>query len=214
MSKLKVLDMKGSPAGEMEVSDSLLEGARGAGAVHEAVVNFLAGARSGTASTLTKGEVSGSGKKPWRQKGTGRARAGYKRSPVWRGGGVVFGPKPRDYGKKVNRKVARLAFRRAVSEKIADGAMIVVDSLELAEAKTKVFVDMMKNLKLSGRTLFVVESMDPVVKLSARNIADVELVRAQDVDVYRLLKYANVVVTKAGMELLVKRLEANGGESK
>lgn len=214
MSKLKVLDIKGSPAGEMEVSDSLLEGVRGAGAVHEAVVNFLAVARSGTASTLTKGEVSGSGKKPWRQKGTGRARAGYKRSPVWRGGGVVFGPKPRDYGGKVNRKVAKLAFRRAVSEKIVNGDMIVVDSLELAEAKTKVFVEMMKNLKLTGSTLFVVEGMEPAVKLSSRNIASVELVRAQDVDVYRLLKYSNVVVTKAGMELLVKRLEANGGESK
>jgi len=214
MSKLKVLDIKGSPAGEMEVSDSLLEGVRGAGAVHEAVVNFLAVARSGTASTLTKGEVRGSGKKPWRQKGTGRARAGYKRSPVWRGGGVVFGPKPRDYGGKVNRKVAKLAFRRAVSEKIVNGDMIVVDSLELAEAKTKVFVEMMKNLKLAGSTLFVVEGIEPAVKLSSRNIASVELVRAQDVDVYRLLKYSNVVVTKAGMELLVKRLEANGGESK
>lgn len=214
MSKLKVLDMKGSPAGEMEVSDSLLEGVRGAGAVHEAVVNFLAGVRAGTASTLTKGEVSGSGKKPWRQKGTGRARAGYKRSPVWRGGGVVFGPKPRDYSKKVNRKVAKLAFRRALSEKISSGAMIVVDSLELAEAKTKVFAGMMKNLKLMGKTLFVVEAMENSVKLAARNIADVEIVRAQDVDVYRLLRYPNVVVTKAGMELLVKRLESDGGESK
>jgi large subunit ribosomal protein L4 len=207
MSKLKVLNSSGSPAGEMEVADGLLEPSRGSTAVHDAVINFLAGVRAGSASTLTKGEVSGSGKKPWRQKGTGRARAGYKRSPVWRGGGIVFGPKPRDYGRKTNRKVARLAFKRAVSDKITAGEMIVLAELNLAEAKTKTFTEMMKNLKISGSALFVVEEMKNNVKLSSRNIAGVEVVLARDVDVYRLLKYPTVVVTKAGMEIVMKRLE-------
>ena len=207
MSKLKVLNSSGSPAGEMEVADGLLEPTRGSTAVHDAVINFLAGIRAGSASTLTKGEVSGSGKKPWRQKGTGRARAGYKRSPVWRGGGIVFGPKPRDYSRKTNRKVARLAFKRAVSEKISAGEMIVLSELNLAEAKTRQFAAMMKNLKIGGSALFIVEEMKNNVKLSSRNIAGVELVPARDVDVYRLLKYPTVVVTKAGMEIIMKRLE-------
>jgi large subunit ribosomal protein L4 len=214
MSKLKILDGKGSPAGEFEVADDLLEMEKGANAVHSAVINFLAAIRAGTASTLTKAEVAGSNKKPWRQKGTGRARAGYRQSPVWRGGGVAFGPKPRDYSKKMNRKVAKLAFRRAISEKIAAGEIIVIDALELAETKTKAFTEVMANLKIERSALFVVDTLEANVKLSARNIKGVELVRAKDVDVYRLIKYSHVVITKAGMDVIMQRLSGTGEDDK
>ncbi len=214
MSKLNVLDAKGSPAGEMEVADGLLESVKGASAVHDAVLNYLASIRAGTASTLSKGEVAGSNKKPWRQKGTGRARAGYRSSNVWRGGAACFGPRPRKYGKKMNRKVARLAFRRAVSEKIAAGELVVIDSLDLAEAKTKAFIELMKNLKIEGKALFLVDAVDLNVKLSARNIDGVEVAAAKDVNVYSLLRYATVVVTKAGMDVIAKRLEGTGDAKK
>ncbi len=214
MSKLKILDVKGSPSGEMELADELLEMGRGASAVHDAVINYLASARSGSASTKTKAEVAGSNKKPWRQKGTGRARAGYRQSPIWRGGGVAFGPKPRSYGKKMNRKVARLAFRRAISEKIAAEELIVIDALEMNEPKTKAFLELLKNLKIGGAALFVVDSIEDNVKLSARNVPGIDVVRAQEVDVYSLLKYSTVVVTKAGMDIVAKRLEGTLGEKK
>ncbi len=212
MSKLKVIDSSGSPAGEIEVADALLETSKGASAVHDAIVNVLASARAGSASTKTKGEVAGSNKKPWRQKGTGRARAGYRQSPVWRGGGTVFGPKPRSYGKKMNRKVAKLAFRRALSEKIAAGEVIILEGLDLAEAKTKSFVEMMKKLNISGSALFVVDEFKESVKLSSRNIVGVDVIKAKDVDVYRLLRYSSVVITKAGMEVITKRLEGASEE--
>ena len=214
MSKLKVLDAKGSPAGEMEIADDLLESSKGASAVHDAVLNYLATIRAGTACTLTKGEVAGSNKKPWRQKGTGRARAGYRSSPIWRGGAATFGPRPRDYGKKMNRKVARLAFRRAVTEKILAGEIIVIDSLELAEAKTKAFVALMKSLKIEGKALFLVDAQDANVKLSARNLEGVEVMMAKDVNVYKMLRYETVVVTKAGMDVIAKRLEGTGDVKK
>lgn len=214
MSKLKVLDVKGSPAGEMEVADSLLETGRGASAVHDAVVNYLATIRAGTASTLSKGEVAGSNKKPWRQKGTGRARAGYRQSPVWRGGGAAFGPKPRTYGQKVNRKVARLAFRRAISEKIAADELIVIEALEMSAPKTKAFIELTKTLKINGAALFVVDAIEDNVKLSARNLKGIEVVRAQELDVYRLLKHNTVVVTRAGMDVVAKRLDGTLGEKK
>lgn len=214
MSKLKVLNSKGSPAGEMELADGLLETGRGAGAVHDVVVNYLASVRAGTASTLTKGEVSGSGKKPWRQKGTGRARAGYKRSPVWRGGGVVFGPKPRDYSKKINAKAAKLAFRRVLAEKIGAGEVVILESIDMTEAKTKAFTGLMKNLKITGKALVVVDAADRNLKLASRNVEKVELVLARNVDVYRLLKYPTVVITRAGMDVIANRIKGNRGEGK
>ena len=127
MSKVPVYNVKGKAVGEVNVPDDLLLSSGGETAVHEAVVAHRAAARTGSASTLRKGEVSGSNRKPWRQKGTGRARAGYRQSPVWRGGSVAFGPKPRDFSKKLNKKVKRLAFRRALSARIAEGSVRVVE---------------------------------------------------------------------------------------
>src|SRR6478609_3506783 len=153
--KLTIKDTQGNDRGELEVRFPVVEGGKGTQAVHDVVVAFQAAQRSGTASTKTMGEVAGSGKKPWRQKGTGRARAGSFASPLWRGGGVVFGPKPRDFGKKVGRKTKQLALRKALSERLKAGDVIVVDDLKLGSAKTKDFVGVLSALELSGSALFV-----------------------------------------------------------
>jgi large subunit ribosomal protein L4 len=208
MSKLTVYDMKGASIGDFDFSDELIVLDRGAQAVQDMVVAHMANKRAGTASTLTKGEVHGSGKKPWRQKGTGRARAGYRQSPVWRGGAVVFGPRPRDYGKKINRKVARLALQRAFSEKVDSGSIKILDALEMAEPKTRHFVELLKSLEITGPALFVVDTLDANVALAARNVPRIELVRASDVNVYQLLRYPTVVISRAAMAGIQKRLGA------
>lgn len=207
MKKLKVYDMKGASVGNYDLADELLVLDKGTQAVHEAVVAHCAHRRAGTASTLRKGEVAGSNKKPWRQKGTGRARAGYRQSPVWRGGSVAFGPHPRDYSRKVNKKVAKLAFRRALSENIAGDGFKVVDEVVLEEGKTRLFKAMMKSLKVSGPVLFVMGKVEKNIELAARNIPNVEVVPAAAVHVYHLLRYPMMVVDRAGMAELTKRLE-------
>ena len=204
MSKLKVYDQSGSSVGEFEIAEELVL-KRGAQAVRDSVVAHLAARRAGTASTLRKGEVAGSNKKPWRQKGTGRARAGYRQSPVWRGGGVAFGPHPRDYSMKVNRKVGRLAFKRALSEKLAEGQVVLLQELALAEPKTRGFVAMMKSLKLQPPALFVVEKFDKNLTLAARNIPLIEVAKASDVSVYQLLRHPVLVTTRGAMEQLLER---------
>lgn len=213
MSTLKVYDTKGGAVGEMDMPDALLCLDKGEQAVHDAVVAHMAACRAGTASTLLKGEVAGSNRKPWRQKGTGRARAGYRQSPVWRGGGIVFGPRPRDYRVGLGRKVARLAFRRALSEKIQAGEVRVVDTLALSEAKTKQLVAVLKALDVGKRALLVVEKMDETLKRAARNISAVELVQARDVGVYQLLRYPVVIVTRGGMDVLKGRLDGRTGQA-
>src|SRR5512144_414277 len=137
--KLTIKDIKGNDQGELEVKFPLIEGGKGTQAVHDTVVAHQAAQRSGTASTKTMGEVAGTGKKPWRQKGTGRARAGSFASPLWRGGGVVIGPKPRDFAKKVSRKTRQLALRKALSERLTAGDVLLIDDLKLEAAKTKAF---------------------------------------------------------------------------
>lgn len=211
MSELKIVDMKGAPVGRYEIEDKLLVLDKGSQAVHDVVLATLAGRRAGTASTLRKGEVAGSNKKPWRQKGTGRARAGLKQSPVWRGGGVAFGPHPRSYAVHVNRKVARLAFRRAFSEKIKAGAVTIVEPMEVAEAKTRLVAAVLKALKLEKPTLWVMNKLDGKMLLAARNLPGVEVTDAGSVNVYQLLQYPEMLVDKAGIETLVARLKAGGG---
>ena len=208
MSTLKIYDMKGTAVGDCEIADGLMVLNRGSQAVTDAVLAYQAGIRAGTASTLRKGEVAGSNKKPWRQKGTGRARAGYRQSPVWRGGGVAFGPHPRSFAKKLNRKVGRLAFCRAFSEKVAAGEVKVLEDLAFPEAKTKAFASLMKALGVSAPALFVMDKVAKNVVLAARNIKNVEVVRASDVNVYQLLRYPAVVLNKAGLEQVKARLES------
>src|SRR5881409_1908553 len=146
--KLTVKDLNGTDQGELEIQFPLIEDGKGTQAVHDTVVAYQANQRSGTACTKTMGEVAGSGKKPWRQKGTGRARAGSFASPLWRGGGVVFGPKPRDFGKKVSRKTKQLALRKALTERLRAGDVIVLNDLKLDSAKTKDFVSVLSALEL------------------------------------------------------------------
>src|SRR6476660_7026422 len=153
--KLKIKDTKGKDQGELEVKFKLVEDGKGTQAVHDAVVAYNAAQRMGTASTKTMGEVAGSGKKPWRQKGTGRARAGSFQSPLWRGGGVVFGPKPRDFGKKVSRNTRQLALLKALSERLRAGDVLVVDDFKLTSSKTKEFLSILAALQIKGSTLVV-----------------------------------------------------------
>src|SRR3954463_10775311 len=153
--KLTVKNTEGKDQGELEVKFELVEDGRGTQAVHDTVVAYHAAQRMGTASTKTMGEVAGSGKKPWRQKGTGRARAGSFASPLWRGGGVVFGPKPRDFGKKVSRKTRHLALRKALSERLRAGDVVVVDDLKLGSPKTTEVTGLLSALELKGSALIV-----------------------------------------------------------
>jgi large subunit ribosomal protein L4 len=207
MSEIKKYDATGAETGLITVADDLLELERGSQAVHEVVVALNLSRRAGTASTLEKGMVSGSGAKPWKQKGTGRARAGYKQSPVWRGGGVVFGPLPRVYGAKVNRKVKDLAFRRVLSEKLADGSIRVVEPLMVEEAKTRTAVALLKAQGVTGPVLLVTDTLDEKLVRAVRNVPRVELHAARDVNVYQLLRYPLVLASEAGFAELTARLQ-------
>lgn len=207
MSSLKLQNSAGESLGEIEIADELLVLERGSQALQDAIVAYRAGLRAGTASTLTKGEVAGSNRKPWVQKGTGRARAGYRQSPLWRGGGVVFGPKPRSYRKSINRKVAQLAFRRAFSEKVAGNAVRVLDELKLAEAKTKAMLAVLKALALEGPALIVLEKPDENIRRATSNLSQVELALARDVHPYKIVRYPVMVVTKAALATLQQRLK-------
>jgi large subunit ribosomal protein L4 len=205
--KLSIKDTKGQAAGELDVKFEVIANGKGTQAVHDTVVAYAAAQRSGTACTKTVGDVAGTNKKPWRQKGTGRARAGSFRSPLWRGGGVVFGPKPRDFSKKVNKKVRDLALRKALSERLKSGDVVVVDSFNLTSAKTKEFAGVLRNLGLDGNTnLVVVGAADQKALLAARNIAGVELKTGALVNTYDLLKYDKLVFTKAGFEAVEARI--------
>lgn len=207
MSKVTIHDKTGSAMGEMDIGDATLELKWGRQAVHDVVVAQLAGRRAGTADTLRKGEVAGSNKKPWRQKGTGRARAGYRQSPVWRGGGVAFGPHPRDFGLKINKKVVRLAFRRAFSDKVKAGALRVMDTIEVTAPKTQEVAAILKALAITGPALFVVDAVDRNLALACRNIPNVEVAAARDVSVYQLVRYPVLVASKKGLAGIQTRMD-------
>jgi len=205
--KLAIKDLKGNPAGELDVTFEVIETGRGTQAVHDTVVAFMAGQRSGTACAKTMGEVNGTGKKPWRQKGTGRARAGSFASPLWRGGGVVHGPKPRDFSKKVNKKVAKLSLRKALSERLKAGDILVVDGFKLAAAKTKEFAGVLRNLGVDGGTVLVgVAGADDAIERASRNILGVGLATATTVNTYELLRYDKLVFTKEAFAKVEARL--------
>lgn len=205
MATIKMFGLDGQEKGAVEFADENLVLDRGAQAVRDAVVARAAGLRAGTASTLSKGEVNGSNKKPWKQKGTGRARAGLKQSPVWRGGGVAFGPHPRDYAQKLNKKVARLAFRRVVSDRIADGTLVLAEDLSLKAAKTKELAVVLKALGAEN-ALLVVKAPDDKLSLAARNLPGVEVVTAARATTYKMMVHAKVVVARAAWEDLSARL--------
>jgi large subunit ribosomal protein L4 len=204
--KLTVKDMQGKDQGEMEVKFTLIENGSATQAVHDTVVAFRAAQRMGTACTKNVGEVAGTNKKPWRQKGTGRARAGSFQSPLWRGGGVVFGPRPRDFSKKTNRTVKRLALRKALSERLKAGDVMVLDDLKLATAKTKDFLAVLSALQVTGSALIVGHSDDPNLRRASRNVAQVELTTGEDLNTYQVLRSDKVVFTRSAFETVAERL--------
>jgi large subunit ribosomal protein L4 len=206
MTTLPIKNLAGAEAGVFELDDAALERQKGKQAVHDTVVAYLAAQRAGTACTKTRGEVRGGGAKPWPQKGTGRARAGSSRSPLWRGGGITFGPRPRSYRKKINQKVRQLALRRALAERVDAGEVIVVDQLELAAAKTKALRQILATLGAGDNALIVVDRLTPNLRLSVRNLPAVQAMDAASVHTYQLLLHRRVVATRAGLEALAARL--------
>ena len=184
----------------------LITNGKGTQAVHDVVVAMRANRRSGTANTKTKAEVSGSGSKPWRQKGTGRARAGYKSSPVWSGGGVVFGPKPRDYSKNVPKAVRKLAFRKALSERILAGDVLLVETFGVAEPKTKQFVTLVAACAPEAKkTLIIGQTFDEITYLAARNVPTSQLITAAEVNTEQLLAYDKIILTKDALAKIAER---------
>jgi large subunit ribosomal protein L4 len=204
--KLTVKDSKGNNQGELDVKFLLVEGGKGTQAVHDTIVAFQAAQRMGTASTKTMGEVAGTGKKPWRQKGTGRARAGSFASPLWRGGGVVFGPKPRDFAKKVSRNTRQLALRKALSERLRAGDVVVVDDLKLTSAKTKEFVGVLAALDLKGSALIVAQVTDKNLSLASRNVPQVTVTNSESLNTYDVLRSDKLVFTRGAFEQVEARL--------
>jgi large subunit ribosomal protein L4 len=204
--KLTIKDTKGNTRGELEVKFPLIEDGKGTQAVHDTVVGYRANQRMGTACTKNVGEVAGTNKKPWRQKGTGRARAGSFQSPLWRGGGVVFGPKPRSFAKKVSHNTKQLALRKAMSERLRAGDVVLVDDLKLGSAKTKEFIGVLSALELKGTALIVAQAVDKNLTLASRNVADVALTTGDLLNTYDVLRPDKLVFTKQAFEQLEARL--------
>jgi large subunit ribosomal protein L4 len=204
--KIAIKNIQGKQQGELEVKFPLIEDGKGTQAVHDVVVAYQAAQRMGTACTKNVGEVSGSNKKPWRQKGTGRARAGSHQSPLWVGGGVVFGPKPRDFGKKVSKKTRALSLRKALSERLKAGDVVLVDDLKLASPKTKEFAGLMSALELTGTTLVVSAGMDKNLTLASRNIENVALTTSDSLNTYDILRPDKLLFTKSAFEKVEARL--------
>jgi large subunit ribosomal protein L4 len=202
MSTIKVLNMAGAEVGTVELKDSIFGIEPNESVVHEVVKNHLANCRQGTQSALTRAEVSGGGKKPWRQKGTGHARQGSTRAPQWTHGGIVFAPKPRSYSYVLNKKVKRLALKSALSAKAAAGEIIVVDSIKMDAIKTKDFRTFLGAVKAEGKALVITPAKDEIIVKSARNIPGVETAMANLINVYDILKAKNLVIDKEALAVI------------
>ena len=196
MSTISVFDMAGNQVSETELNDAVFGITPNEGVMHAMVVNYLANQRQGTQSTLTRTEVSGGGRKPWRQKGTGHARQGSIRAPQWTHGGIALGPKPRSYRFTVNKKLKRLAMKSALSTKVLDNNMIVLDALELDTFKTKTIVEMLKALNVEGKALIVTAEADTKVIKSAANIPGIKTAAVNTLNVYDILNYDKFIVVK------------------
>ena len=201
MANVSVYNIEGKEVGSIELNDAVFGVEVNEHLVHMAVVNQLANNRQGTQSAKTRSEVSGGGRKPWRQKGTGHARQGSTRAPQWTGGGIVFAPKPRDYSFKMNKKEKRIALLSALSSKVTESKIVVLDEFKLDEIKTKKFVEVMNNLKVEN-ALVVLEGENKNVVLSGRNIPSVKVTATNEINTYDVLKYTTLVVTKAAVEKL------------
>lgn len=211
-SSLKIKNIKGKDVGEYDIPENLLEYEKGDHAVHEVVVAYLAHQRAGTASTLSKSNVAGSGKKPWKQKGLGRARAGYRQSPIWRGGAVAHGPHPRSYKKKVSKKVSRLAFRRAFSAKVQQDEIILIEEMNLTNPKTKDLLTIINGLDIKNTCLIILDEVSENVRLASRNLKNIDVINASHLNTYKLLRYQSLIITNAAMSLIENRLGKQGVE--
>lgn len=199
MPKVSVYNTEGAPVGEVELREDIFGVAPQPAVVHEVVVMQLANRRRGTHDTKTRAEVSGGGRKPWRQKGTGRARHGSIRSPIWRGGGIVFGPHPRDYGYRVPRKVRRLALKAALTDKVREGNIIVLDELHLPEPKTKAALRILSRFEAESGALLVGAEPDPGLKSAVANIRGVKFLPVENLNLYDLLRYPKLLITRAAL---------------
>ena len=195
MPKVDVYDLKGKKVSDIELAESVFGIEPNENIVHSVLVNYLANQRQGTQSTKTRAEVSGGGRKPWRQKGTGRARQGSTRSPQWIKGGIALGPKPRSYRYTVNKKERRLAIRSILSAKVLEKELTVVDKLEVKEIKTKTMAKALTDLKVEGKTLIVLPENNKNVLMSSRNIEGVKTITANNINVFDLLKYTNLILS-------------------
>ena len=205
--KISIKNISGKAAGELEVKFAMIENGRGTQAVHDTVTAYRAAQRMGTAKAKNAGEVAGTNKKPWKQKGTGRARAGSFQSPVWVGGGVTFGPRPRDYTKKISKNTKALALRKALTERLKMGVVVIVDDLKLASAKTKDFVKVIDTLELTGTTLIVSNGeANANLTRAARNICGVTLTTGDSLNTYDVLRPDKLLFTKSAFETVEARL--------
>ena len=201
MANVKLFNMEGAEVGTIDLADSVFGVEVNGNLVHKAVIQHLANDRQGTQKAKTRSEVSGGGKKPWRQKGTGHARQGSTRAPQWTGGGVVFAPVPRDYSQKMNKKEKRAAIKSVLSDKVASDNLIVLDELKFDEIKTKSMAKVLANLGVEKAVVIIGEGCENVY-LSARNMSNVETLEPTSINVYDLLKYEKVIVTKSGVETI------------
>ena len=202
MSTIKVFDMAGKETGSVELSDAIFGIEPNMSVVHEVVKNHLANCRQGTQSALTRAEVSGGGRKPWRQKGTGRARQGSTRAPQWTHGGIVFAPKPRSYSYVLNKKVKRLALKSVLSAKAADGEIIVVDKIDMGEIKTKTFRQFLEAVKADGKSVVITPEVNANVVKSARNLPGVLTSPARLINVYDLINAKYLVIDKDALAVI------------
>ena len=207
MAVCDVLNTRAEKVGEIELNDLLFGVEVNTGILHEVVCMQRANRRSGNACTKTRGEVSGGGAKPWRQKGTGRARSGSRTSPLWRGGGTVFGPKPRDYSYTMPKKVKRLALKMAMSARHQEGNLVVIDSFELPEIKTKDFVGIMKNFQFDN-CLIITGDVDDKMSLSARNVVGFKVLPVAGLNVYDILKHSKLMLVQSSLAKIEERLVA------
>lgn len=205
MAVCEILNIQAEKVGEIELNDSVFNVEVNSGILHEVVCMQRANRRSGNACTKTRGEVSGGGAKPWRQKGTGRARAGSRTSPVWRGGGTVFGPKPRDYSYSMPKKVKRLALRMALSARNQEGNLVVVDKFELPEVKTKNFVKVMDTFQFDN-CLIVTECIDDQISLSSRNAVGYKVLPVEGLNVYDILKHSKLMLIQSSLAKIEERV--------
>ena len=209
---ISIIDMQGAEKSTIEVAEALIIREKGTQAVKDAVVAHLRNRRQGTASTKTRGEIAGSKSKPWRQKGTGRARSGTRSSPLWRSGGVTFGPRPRSYEWRLPQQIRSLALQRAFSDRVLEGDVVIVDSISPKEPKTKEFAAILTSLNVGDNLLILVDAVDTNLRLASRNLPKVDVIRACDISAYMMLLHKKVVMTQVAYDVLVQRLKKEEAE--